>query len=169
MFKAVEDVFDNMHAGADEPMGAPESSTNSLETYVNPDIDREETQPVVEVLEKVAEQVTEQVTEQVVDVVTALENTLGGVITEISEIPVEIKEELNSEEKCECDEAKSEKQSKKITRIKFFHSLVDELVNYFFSCSSRLATVEILLESSMEPQEVEAPKVEKSISDKKRE
>lgn len=160
MFKAVEDTFDNMHAGADEPMSTRESSTNSLETYVNPDIDREETQPVVEVLEKVAE--------QVVDVVTALENTLGGVVTEISEIPIEIKEELNSQEKCDC-EVKPEKPSKKITRITFFHSVVDELVNYFFSCSSRSATVEILLESSMEPQEVEAPVVEKPISDKKEE
>jgi len=151
MFKAVEDIFDNMHAGADEPTSTRESSSNSLETYVNPDIDREETQPVVEFLREVEE--------QVVDVVTKLENTLGGVVTEISEIPLEIKEELNSEEKCECEvkPEKQVKQIKKITRITFFHSVVDELVNYFFNCSSRSATVEILLESSMEPQEVEAP------------
>jgi len=157
MFKAVEDLFDNMHAEADTPMSSSESSTNSLERYVNQEIEREETQAVVEILQEVAEQVT------------ALENTLGSVITETNEILLEIKEEVNSQEKCQCDEVKSEKQSKKITRVTFFHSVIDELVNYFFSCSTRSASVEILLESSESPREVQAPKVEKSISDKKQE
>jgi hypothetical protein len=152
MFKAMEDTFDNMHAGADEPMSTRESSANSLETYVNPDIDREESQPV-----------------EVVDVVT-LETTLGGVIVETNEAPLEAslegpletKEEINSQEKQVI-------QVKKITRVTFFHSVVDELVNYFFSCSSKSATVEILLESSESPREVKPPVVEKSISNKKEE
>jgi len=155
MFKAVEDLFDNMHAGADRPMSSSESSTNSLETYVNQEIEREETQAVVEILQEVAEQVT------------ALENTLGGLITKTNEIEIEVEitKKNNSQENCEC-EAKS---GKKITRVTFFHSVIDELVNYFFSCSTRSATVEILLESSESPREVQAPKVEKSISDKKQE
>jgi len=167
MFKAIEDVMDKVNGIETSPsvesINTMNSSSENLETYINPDLDREKSIDITLSLEVPKE----------------LENKVNQTVNEIKEV-LEFLEKIESQDKCVCGEKckcgdKCECQQKcgdkcdcvnkeirdlKEKEIKLSSYIFDLLIyglNHFsFGCSSK--NVQITVETSLEPKEIDGKK-----------
>ena len=163
MFKALDDVMNKVNgietSSSVESINTPNSSSENLETYINPDLDREKSIDITLSLEVPKE----------------LENKVNQTVNEIKEV-LEFLEKIESQDKCLCGE-KCECQQKcgdkcecvnkeirdlKEKEIKLLSSYIVDLLiygfKYFsFGCSSKNGQISV--ETSLEPKELDVKKI----------
>ena len=166
MFKALEDVMDKLNGIETSPsvesINTMNSSSENLETYINPDLDREKSIDITLSLEVPKE----------------LENKVNQTVNEIEEI-LEFLEKIECCDKCQdkcvcgekcecqqkcgdkcdcvkkevCDSMKTDKKEAKLLSSYIFELLIYSLNHFSFGCSSKNGKVTV--ESSLEPKEID--------------
>lgn len=169
MFKALEDVMDKLNGIETSPslesINTPNSSSENLESYVNPDVDREKSIDITLSLEVPKE----------------LENKVNETVNEIKEV-LEFLEKIECcdkcqdkcvcGEKCECqqkcgdkchcvnkevgDSMKTEKKEAKLLASYIFDFLIYGFKYFSFGCSSKNGQISV--ETSLEPKEIDEKK-----------